>query len=127
MLQVPIFHVNGDDPEAVVHVTDLALQFRQHFGCDVIVDIFCYRRHGHNEGDEPSFTHPKMYRLIRYRTSVTKMYIEKILASAKSARKYMKILHKIYNIGEPGAQRHTRAQWHAYILQKQDNFAASKM
>ena len=74
MLPVPIFHVNGDDPEAVVHVTRLALEFRQAFGQDVVVDIFCFRRHGHNEGDEPAFTHPRMYRLIEKHPGVAALY-----------------------------------------------------
>ena len=74
MLPIPIFHVNGDDPEAVIFVTDLAFQFRQEFGSDIIIDIFCYRKHGHNEGDEPSFTHPRMYHHIKYHNSVTKIY-----------------------------------------------------
>ncbi len=74
MLPVPIFHVNGDDPEAVVYVTQLALDFRQEFGQDVVIDIFCFRRHGHNEGDEPAFTHPKMYRLIEKHPGVATLY-----------------------------------------------------
>ena len=64
MVEAPIFHVNGDDPEAVVHVMDLALRFRQKFGRDVVVALVCYRKHGHNEGDEPRFTQPSMYQLI---------------------------------------------------------------
>jgi 2-oxoglutarate dehydrogenase E1 component len=74
MMPVPILHVNGDDPEAVVHVMKLALEFRQTFSADVVVDIFCYRRYGHNEGDEPSFTHPRMYDLIRDHPSVASLY-----------------------------------------------------
>ena len=74
MLPVPIFHVNGDDPEAVVHAIRLALDFRQVFGQDVVVDIFCFRRHGHNEGDEPAFTHPRMYRLIEQHPGVAALY-----------------------------------------------------
>ena len=64
MVQAPIFHVNGDDPEACVRVVRLAYEFRQQFHKDVVVDMVCYRRYGHNEGDEPAFTQPKMYELI---------------------------------------------------------------
>ena len=73
-LPVPIFHVNGDDPEALVYAADLALQFRQTFGSDCVLDVFCYRRHGHNETDEPSFTHPYMYRLIKDHPAVGDIY-----------------------------------------------------
>jgi 2-oxoglutarate dehydrogenase E1 component len=76
IIPVPIIHVNGDDPEAVIHVINLALNFRQEFGRDVVIDIFCYRRHGHNEGDEPSFTHPRMYKTIKDHSSVTSLYGE---------------------------------------------------
>ena len=64
-IPTPIFHVNGDNPDYVIRAVDLAFQFRQKFGFDAVVDIFCYRRYGHNEADEPSFTHPLMYRLIK--------------------------------------------------------------
>ncbi len=73
-LQTPVFHVNGDDPEAAVHAVDLALQYRQVFARDIVIDIFCYRRHGHNEGDDPSFTHPHMYRLVKEHPGVGPMY-----------------------------------------------------
>jgi 2-oxoglutarate dehydrogenase E1 component len=76
-LPIPIFHVNGDDPEAIIHVTSLALSFRQTFHQDVIIDIFCFRRHGHNEGDEPSFTHPQMYRIIERHPGVAAIYGKK--------------------------------------------------
>ena len=80
MIQAPIFHVNGDDPEAVVHAAKLAVEFREQFKCDVMIDLWCYRRHGHNEGDEPSFTQPLMYQLIAKQKTVREQYAEKLLA-----------------------------------------------
>jgi 2-oxoglutarate dehydrogenase E1 component len=76
VLPVPIFHVNGDDPEALVYVADLALQFRQTFGTDCVLDVLCYRRHGHNEADEPAFTHPRMYKIIKDHPTVGTIYGE---------------------------------------------------
>jgi 2-oxoglutarate dehydrogenase E1 component len=73
-MPVPIFHVNGDDIEAVLHAIDLAFRYRQKFGYDAVVDIICYRRLGHNEADEPSFTHPIMYDIIKNHESVTTQY-----------------------------------------------------
>ncbi|KGE70904.1 2-oxoglutarate dehydrogenase E1 component [Spirochaeta lutea] len=73
-INIPIFHVNGDDPEAVIRAVDLAIRFRQKFATDVVVDMICYRRLGHNEADEPSFTHPKMYNLIAQHESVRTLY-----------------------------------------------------
>ncbi len=70
MLQIPIFHVNGEDPEAVAQVVRLAMDFRREFQRDVVIDMYCYRRRGHNEGDEPSFTQPLMYHAIRSREAV---------------------------------------------------------
>lgn len=78
-IPAPIFHVNGDDPEAVIQTVDFALRWRQKFGYDVVVDIFCYRRLGHNETDEPSFTHPIMYRLIKDHPSTRTIYGEKLI------------------------------------------------
>ncbi|WP_127131985.1 multifunctional oxoglutarate decarboxylase/oxoglutarate dehydrogenase thiamine pyrophosphate-binding subunit/dihydrolipoyllysine-residue succinyltransferase subunit [Georgenia sp. SYP-B2076] len=78
-LGVPIFHVNGDDPEAVARVAELAFEYRQTFHKDVIVDLVCYRRRGHNEGDDPSMTQPVMYSLIENKRSVRKLYTESLI------------------------------------------------
>ncbi len=80
MLQIPIFHVNGEDPEAVAQVVTLAMDFRRHFQRDVIIDMYCYRRRGHNEGDEPAFTQPTMYKVISKRKSVFESYLDSLLS-----------------------------------------------
>jgi len=79
MIQAPIFHVNGDDPEACVRVAELAYEFRKEFAKDVVVDMVCYRRRGHNEGDDPSMTQPLMYNLIEAKRSVRKLYTESLI------------------------------------------------
>jgi 2-oxoglutarate dehydrogenase E1 component len=79
MIEAPIFHVNGDDPEAVVHVAKIATEFRQQFRKPVVIDMFCYRRFGHNEGDEPAFTQPLMYKRIREHTPVTDIYGQRLV------------------------------------------------
>jgi 2-oxoglutarate dehydrogenase E1 component len=79
MIEAPIFHVNGDDPLAVKFVSDMAFDFRQQFGRDVVIDMYCYRRYGHNEGDEPSFTQPDLYAKIEKRPSVTQLYKRELL------------------------------------------------
>ncbi|MCE1179973.1 MAG: multifunctional oxoglutarate decarboxylase/oxoglutarate dehydrogenase thiamine pyrophosphate-binding subunit/dihydrolipoyllysine-residue succinyltransferase subunit [Micrococcales bacterium] len=79
MIQAPIFHVNGDDPEACVRVAELAYEYRQRFAKDVVIDIVCYRRRGHNEGDDPSMTQPLMYNLIEAKRSVRKLYTEALV------------------------------------------------
>ncbi len=81
MIEVPIFHVNGDDPIAVRFVTETALDFRQEFGRDVVIDMYCYRRYGHNEGDEPLFTQPDLYAKIAKRPSVAQLYKKELLES----------------------------------------------
>ena len=73
-VQCPVFHVNGDDPVAVTHVARLATEFRQKFKIDVVIDMWCYRRHGHNEGDEPGFTQPLMYKKIAQHPTVRQTY-----------------------------------------------------
>ena len=79
MLQSPIFHVNGDDPEACVRVAALAFEYRQRFHKDVVIDMVCYRRQGHNEGDDPSYTQPLMYKAIGERRSVRKLFVEALV------------------------------------------------
>jgi 2-oxoglutarate dehydrogenase E1 component len=82
MVQAPIFHVNGDDPEAVVHATRIAVEFRQKFKKDVVLDMICYRRFGHNEADEPSFTQPQMYRVIKDHPTTLQLYAAKLTNEA---------------------------------------------
>jgi multifunctional 2-oxoglutarate metabolism enzyme len=79
MVQAPIFHVNGDDPEACMRVAQLAFEYRQAFNKDVVIDLVCYRRRGHNEGDDPSYTQPLMYDLIEHKRSVRKLYTEALI------------------------------------------------
>ncbi len=79
MVEAPIFHVNGDDPEAVVHAAKVATEFRQKFHKDVVLDIFCYRRFGHNEGDEPMFTQPQMYTAIKKQKTTLQLYTERLI------------------------------------------------
>ncbi len=85
-IQVPIFHVNGDDPEAVVRVAQLAFEFRETFKKDVIIDLVCYRRRGHNEGDDPSMTQPLMYNLIEAKRSVRTLYLESLVGRGDITR-----------------------------------------
>jgi 2-oxoglutarate dehydrogenase E1 component len=79
VVEAPIFHVNGDDPEAVVHAAKVATEFRQKFHKDVVIDIFCYRRFGHNEGDEPMFTNPVMYKKIKTQKTSLSLYTERLV------------------------------------------------
>jgi 2-oxoglutarate dehydrogenase E1 component len=86
MLQIPIFHVNGEDPEAVAQVVELAMDFRREFQRDVVIDMYCFRRRGHNEADEPAFTQPALYRVIERRPSVHESYLEKLLKLGEVTR-----------------------------------------
>ncbi|MFZ5617344.1 MAG: 2-oxoglutarate dehydrogenase E1 component [Pseudomonadota bacterium] len=115
--QAPIFHCNGDDPEAVVYAAKVATEFRQKFGIDVVVDMFCYRRFGHNEGDEPSFTQPVMYRKIRAHRTTRAIYAERLetegvidAAYAEDERKRFKELLES-EFGAAEAFRPNKADW----------------
>jgi len=79
MLKVPVFHVNGEDPEAVAQVAQLSSEWRQKFGMDVVIDMYCYRRYGHNEGDEPRYTQPRMYAIIDQKPTVRQMYVKRLV------------------------------------------------
>ena len=83
-VQAPIFHVNGDDPEAVLRIARIALAFREAFHKDVVIDLVCYRRLGHNEGDEPSYTQPKMYRLVDARSPIRQIYAERLIDTGEA-------------------------------------------
>lgn len=109
MLQVPIFHVNGEDPEAVAQVVQLAMEFRFQFKRDVIIDMYCYRRRGHNEGDEPSYTQPEMYKQIDQRQTVRLAYLER--------------LKKLGGVSDDDAQR--IAQRRTELLEKELDAARS--
>jgi multifunctional 2-oxoglutarate metabolism enzyme len=113
MIQAPIFHVNGDDPEAVVRVGRLAFAYRQAFGKDVVIDMICYRRRGHNEADNPSFTQPLMYDLIDAKRSVRKLYTEALIGrgditmeeAEEALRHYQQQLERAFTETREATQR----------------------
>jgi 2-oxoglutarate dehydrogenase E1 component len=110
MLETPIFHVNGDDPEAVWYVSKLSMQYRQKFKKDVFIDLICYRKHGHNEGDEPSYTQPLVYKKIKEHASTRELYSKKLIAagvvSEAKSQEMVDALMKVYT----DAQTRTRAE-----------------
>ncbi|KAA0252229.1 MAG: multifunctional oxoglutarate decarboxylase/oxoglutarate dehydrogenase thiamine pyrophosphate-binding subunit/dihydrolipoyllysine-residue succinyltransferase subunit, partial [Chlorobiota bacterium] len=97
IVQAPVFHVNGDDPEAVLHVIRIAFDYRQKFNKDVVIDIVGYRRHGHNEGDDPGYTQPILYAKIKQHPSVTKQYGRKLVAEGVLTAEELKSLETDYN------------------------------
>lgn len=131
MVQAPIFHVNGDDPEAVIFIAELALDFRMRFKKDVVIDLVCYRRHGHNEADDPSITQPVMYEKIRNHPTIVEIYakqlIEKKLLTAaelkQAIEKYRDVLDQgkpIVETREDGLNRQLMANWKPYLNHEWD-------
>jgi len=96
MLQAPVFHVNGDDPEAVVKVSELAFRFRQKFNRDVFIDMVCYRKHGHNEGDDPKFTQPELYTLIDKHQNPREIYSQKLIQNGSVDSALAKEMEKAF-------------------------------
>ncbi len=109
MLETPIFHVNGDDPEAVVFVTRLALAYRQKFHKDVVIDLVCYRRHGHNEADEPAATQPMMYQVIRKHPTTRKIYADKLVAQGVLTEAEAAAMVEQYRQGLDAGKQQARA------------------
>jgi len=96
LVQAPVFHVNGDDPEAVVFAAELATEYRQKFNNDVFIDMVCYRRHGHNEGDDPKFTQPLMYEIINKHPNPRDLYIQKLVAEGEIEKALAEELEKTF-------------------------------
>mgnify|MGYP005847425017 CR=1 FL=1 len=131
MLQVPIFHVNGEDPEAVARAVDMALDFRAAFRRDVVIDMYCFRRWGHNEGDEPAFTQPQMYREIERRPTVREGYLKHLLqlgevtaAEAEEiARRRQEILEQELSVARSEDYVHRpgtlESMWEGYMGQEE--------
>ena len=117
MIDAPIFHVNGDDPEAVVHVVKIAVDFRQRFGKPVVIDMFCYRRHGHNEADEPAFTQPLMYARIGEHPRVTEIYGNKLVEEGLVTAAEIEQMHADFRVlleeefAASDSYRPNRADW----------------
>ena len=131
IVSAPVFHVNGDDPEAVVYCAQLALDYRQTFKRDVVIDLVCYRRHGHNEADEPAATQPLMYQNIRSRPTTREMYARKLEAENVIAEGEAKAMMDAYrnalDKGEPVVpelthadlgQKHVAVDWSPYLHQR---------
>ena len=118
-VQAPVFHVNGDDPEAVTFATKMAIEYRQRFHRDVVIDMWCYRRFGHNEGDEPGFTQPLMYKAIRSHAAVSKIYGQKLIEQKvvdqawidDNVKQYTTLLEGEFEAG--ASYRPNKADWFA--------------
>ncbi len=126
MVEAPIFHCNGDDPESVVYAAKIATEFRQRFGADAVIDMFCYRRFGHNEGDEPSFTQPLMYKKIRSQTTSREMYGKRLEGEGllkpgdmdKTREEFRAFLDSEFDAGEsfkPNKADWLDGQWSGFV------------
>lgn len=119
MVQAPIFHVNGDDPEACIRVARLAFEYRQAFKKDVVIDLVCYRRRGHNEGDDPSYTQPLMYDLIEQKRSVRKLYTESLIGrgditleeAEQVLRDYQQQLERVFTEVREATSQPSPSEW----------------
>ena len=118
MVQAPIFHVNGDDPDAAIRVAQVAFDFRQQFCKDVVVDMFCYRRHGHNEADDPSYTQPILYRKIREHPSVAAQYVERLVREGVVTADAVTVMRR--RVAERLAEAFATAQEHAEQYEVQE-------
>ncbi len=127
LIEAPVFHVNGDDPEAVCYVTQLALEFRVKFQRDVVIDMVCYRRHGHNESDEPLFTQPLMYKTIRSHPFVSAIYTRKLLDEGTLTQADVDAIHAEYTDAMEAAFAKAKESDAARIARKeeQDQFRGS--
>ena len=132
MVEAPIFHVNGDDPEAVVHAAKVATEFRQKFAKDVVLDIFCYRRFGHNEGDEPMFTQPLMYKTIENHKTTLEIYSERLIKDGlvphteieASKKNFQNILNDEFEAGknfQPNKADWLDGRW-SHLNQNNENY-----
>lgn len=110
MLEVPIFHVNGDDPEALWYIAKLCSEYRHKFSKDVFIDLVCYRKHGHNEGDEPSFTQPILYKKIKAHTSTREIYSKKLVALGVLTAEEAQAMVESVNAALSEAQARTKAE-----------------
>lgn len=138
MVQAPVFHVNGDDPEAVIFAAELALDFRMRFKKDVVIDLVCYRRHGHNEADDPSITQPLMYEKIKNHPTIVEIYGKKLIAqnllSEAELKQAIEKYRDMLDEGKPvvktrgdGLNRELMARWKPYLGHEWDTPAKTQV
>lgn len=125
MIEAPIFHVNGDDPLAVVYVTMLAVEYRQKFQRDVVIDMYCYRKHGHNEGDEPMFTNPELYDRIAKHPSVSELLSKRLIADKTLTNEEIKDIKQEYQDSLENSLDRVKNKIEEPVLQHQEQLAGS--